>query len=345
MRLSPSPYSAAATALLLLPFADANSWNCESVVTVGKDKLKYNFHSLGGVHELMTSVAGDPATKNTTWQINPCGPILKEKETEEKGKGCQHGTQVCGIVREIFEGKDPIISDVIPVAKQPVQIKTTRLKDSDSPEDRGKDGLRVKLSGSKYAHKIPQQAIIDFECDMNRTGLEKQKEQKEKKVKREEKEEGGEGEGEDDNDDKEVDIPEEDKASLQFIAYDQPGSGVHTLRLKWLTKWACEEVVRDPKKGEDGNKGGDGDNGDGGKADGGSHWGFFTWIFIIAFLGIAAYLIFGSWLNYNRYGERGWALLPHGDTIRDLPYLMKDFLRKIVSTIQGHGGRGGYSAV
>lgn len=63
------------------------------------------------------------------------------------------------------------------------------------------------------------------------------------------------------------------------------------------------------------------------------------------FLGIAAYLIFGSWLNYNRYGARGWDLLPHGDTIRDVPYIAKDFGRKIFQTVQGSGSRGGYAAV
>ncbi len=63
------------------------------------------------------------------------------------------------------------------------------------------------------------------------------------------------------------------------------------------------------------------------------------------FLGIAAYLIFGSWLNYNRYGARGWDLLPHGDTIRDIPYLVKDLSRKVVDTVSGGGARGGYSAV
>lgn len=64
-----------------------------------------------------------------------------------------------------------------------------------------------------------------------------------------------------------------------------------------------------------------------------------------AFLFIAAYLIFGSWLNYNRYGARGWDLLPHGDTIRDIPYIFQDWLRRVVNTLQGAGSRGGYSAV
>lgn len=63
------------------------------------------------------------------------------------------------------------------------------------------------------------------------------------------------------------------------------------------------------------------------------------------FLSTAAYLIFGSWLNYNRYGARGWDLLPHGDTLRDLPYLLKDWMRRFLNTMQGSGSRGGYSAV
>lgn len=63
------------------------------------------------------------------------------------------------------------------------------------------------------------------------------------------------------------------------------------------------------------------------------------------FLCTAAYLIFGSWLNYNRYGARGWDLLPHSDTIRDVPYIMQDWFRRVVNTLQGTGTRGGYSAV
>ncbi|KAI4180564.1 MAG: hypothetical protein L6R41_007159 [Letrouitia leprolyta] len=63
------------------------------------------------------------------------------------------------------------------------------------------------------------------------------------------------------------------------------------------------------------------------------------------FLGTAAYLIFGSWLNYNRYSARGWDLVPHSETIRDIPYIFKDWMRRVLSTIQGGGSRGGYSAV
>jgi hypothetical protein len=63
------------------------------------------------------------------------------------------------------------------------------------------------------------------------------------------------------------------------------------------------------------------------------------------FLGTAAYLILGSWFNYQRYGARGWDLVPHGDFFRDVPYLAADWVRKVFDTLQGSGTRGGYTAV
>ena len=157
-----------------------------------------------------------------------------------------------------------------------------------------------------------------------------------------------------------------DNTALLWEGYGHPAdSTVDTLRLTWHTKHACE----------DGSAPSGSDN----------HWGFFTWMIILyvlspfffffypsfecvstsslflmeffmpaltdnpilssIFLGTAAYLIFGSWLNYYRYGARGWDLLPHGDTIRDLPYLIKDWARRFLNTVQGSGSRGGYSAV
>ncbi|KAK6331946.1 hypothetical protein TWF718_002483 [Orbilia javanica] len=110
--------------------------------------------------------------------------------------------------------------------------------------------------------------------------------------------------------------------ALKFISYE----GEQVATLEWRTKYACEKVLETPAPSQ-------------------GSWGFFTWFIVIAFLVVAAYLIFGSWFNYNKYGARGWDLLPHSDTLRDLPYLIKDFLRRAVNTFQGSGGRGGYSAI
>ncbi|EPS41263.1 hypothetical protein H072_4795 [Dactylellina haptotyla CBS 200.50] len=111
--------------------------------------------------------------------------------------------------------------------------------------------------------------------------------------------------------------------ALKFVSYEDDA----TLTLEWKTKFACEKADAELP------------------GESNASWGIFTWFILIAFMAVAAYLIFGSWLNYNKYGARGWDLLPHNDTLRDLPYLVKDFLRRAVNTFQGSGGRGGYSAI
>ncbi|KAF3913089.1 hypothetical protein AA313_de0200694 [Arthrobotrys entomopaga] len=112
--------------------------------------------------------------------------------------------------------------------------------------------------------------------------------------------------------------------ALKYISYEDN----QVLTLEWRTGHACEEGIPVVPP-----------------TDSNGSWGFFTWFILIAFMAVAAYLIFGSWFNYNKYGARGWDLLPHSDTLRDLPYLIKDFLRRAVNTFQGTGGRGGYSAI
>ena len=61
---------------------------------------------------------------------------------------------------------------------------------------------------------------------------------------------------------------------------------------------------------------------------------------------IAAFLIFTLFLNFQRYGQVGLDLVPAVDSVRDLPYLFKDFANSVVDTVKGQGmGRSGYSAV
>lgn len=195
---------------------------------------------------------------------------------------------VCGI--ETLERKDekPVVHKVIPVAgnigDRKLDAETVKLTPSKSKEDPGKDGLQVTLHGGEY-NKIKQSVVIDFICDKERSGLETEND----KAKREEKKETS-------------------KASLQFVDYTEKTDGA-VLKLTWLTKQACETQ-----------------NAPGGGSEDSASWGFFTWFIIMfvsptselsyvcltrtsAFLGTAAYLIFGSWLNYNRYGARGYISL------------------------------------
>ncbi|KAK2762106.1 hypothetical protein FQN54_001113 [Arachnomyces sp. PD_36] len=310
--------------LTLLPsLSSAVTFDCEQVLVEGK---KFNFGALGGPHSVTNIVDHPPGIINTTYTLDICKPLRRTKGVNRDYE-CPNYTRVCGIERTINEEEDTdIVSGTIPIAGnydadsgEPLDPKITRLKSTDVEAE----GIRLELHGGRFPFKsggVKQQAVIEFRCDPERTGLEKSgdKDASERAISAAEDGDEGGDEGGDDT---------EDENSLRFKSYGLVDD-VGVLRLDWLTKYACEDFEED-----------DGD------ANSSSHWGFFTWLIIIVFLATAAYLIFGSWLNYNRYGARGWDLLPHGDTIRDIPYIMQDWIRRVINTVQGPGGRGGYSAV
>jgi autophagy-related protein 27 len=175
--------------------------------------------------------------------------------------------------------------------------------------------------------KIPQQAVIEFLCpetlkkpprDLQRVseqlradeGDEKDKPNSEwEKLKSTEDGHGG---------------------TLTFISYTQE-EDKGTLHLEWKTKYACLDY--------------DGSDGDVGSGSSGGGWGFFSWIFFLGFVGLIGYFGFFAWINYNKYGATGWDLVPHADTIRDMPYVLSDWGHKVVGSVTGGPSRGGYSAV
>ncbi|KAM3067343.1 type II membrane protein [Clarireedia jacksonii] len=325
MRLAHIQTEAAILATILFPLLGTASGNfdCKNIVIDGRT---FNLGALDGPHSVLHSVedyVGEEGKgwTNTTYTIDICKAIVKKGFHQ-----CPGGTRVCGITHVIneAEGSDAT-KEIIPFAGSlenvgggSLDAKYERLSASKAHSDAGKEGLRFELNGGfigRGKDKKSQKAIVEFICDRNRTGLENLWVPPEPKGK-EKMDERDEPTGGAAND-----------SSLQFFALDK-NDDVDILRLTWLTKEACEEGSKD-----DGND------------QSSTHWGFFTWFIIVAFLSTAAYLIFGSWLNYNRYGARGWDLLPHGDTIRDVPYLLKDWTRRVLNTVQGGGSRGGYAAV
>ncbi|KAL8852560.1 MAG: hypothetical protein Q9221_002556 [Calogaya cf. arnoldii] len=325
--------------------------------SIRDDKQSFDLSALGNPISVMTSEdhSPSPTKTNTTFTIDICQKLEKAKGVP-KEEDCPNGSRVCAIRRLVntFENSTSF-EDAIPIAGQftlnggtELDPEITRLKTSSSASDREKEGFRLALHGPKYPDKNgqKQKAVIEFLC------LDKAEEKKEEKR--------GLDARKDDEDD------EEDHSATGEIADDGHGGTLKyldyslvgeekVLSLEWRTKYACEDAAK---------KGGDD------KSSSSGHWGFFTWFIIMSvspffffpsqtsydphpltvtpysiFLGTAAYLIFGSWLNYNRYSARGWDLVPHSETIRDIPYIFKDWMRRVVNTLQGGGSRGGYSAV
>ncbi|KAF2431593.1 hypothetical protein EJ08DRAFT_648847 [Tothia fuscella] len=295
-------------------------FDCSNIV---HEKTRWNLEALGGPRVVHWIREGDPTTHNFTFTLDICKPLLKEKGLPDKEQ-CASSTRICGVDRAYnpienvttVDKKVDIVGDYFTGRGLHLESVVTRL--STSPRS-DQEGIRAELSGGRYPlddkKGKKQKAIIDFLCDKDVDGTETEtpdgKDEKEEKSpeKREEKNE----------------------SPLVFKSYAEekvPKSDDmwEILRLEWTTKYACEDSVDvdKPVRGS---------------------WGFFTWFIIILFLAVAAYLIFGSWLNYNRYGARGWDLVPHGEAIRDIPYIVKDLGRKVASTVQGPNSRGGYSAV
>ncbi|KFY70641.1 hypothetical protein V499_09024 [Pseudogymnoascus sp. VKM F-103] len=314
--------------LLLVPLSAAalGTIDCSKMLA---DKHNFDLSVLDGPHSVMHGVEQPPSFLNTTYTINICRPLVPDSDVKKEER-CPGPTRVCAIERLINPiEKSTTISRVIPIAGDLqnfpggtlLDASYTRLRTAPSPADQAREGIRVELHGGSYNGR-KQRAVVEFLCDPEVEGTEEEEESVLDVYRREEKgekEEGGKGNS-----------TTRATKSLVFKKYGPEGAKgeVDVLTLEWRTKYACENV-----------SGGGG----GGKEKG--NWGFFTWFIIIAFLSTAAYLIFGSWLNYNRYGARGWDLLPHGDTIRDIPYLAKDWSRRVFNTVQDSGSRGGYSAV
>ncbi|KAF6835272.1 autophagy-related protein 27 [Colletotrichum plurivorum] len=346
----PRPEAAFLLALLVSPLpAAAATIDCEHIRV---DDVSFNFKALGGPHSVVTSRWHPPTFTNTSYTVDICKP-LKRKGDVNKDEQCPNGTRVCAIERSSRpNGDKDEVERVIPIAGeladrggQALDAKVERLKSSDSNSDAKKEGVRLILNGGSYPlgpKGKHQKAIIEFICDKEKNGDEGETSPEDKYDVSPEQLLRAREENQDDKDKdkgKEGDEPSPDEkqilkpdTALIWDSYGPAEKGDEdVLRLTWHTKYACEDSFGKPSEPENG--------------DTSSHWGFFTWFVVLAFLGTAAYLIFGSWLNYNRYGARGWDLLPHGDTIRDIPYLLKDWTRSVLSTVNGSGSRGGYSAV
>ncbi|EKD19532.1 autophagy protein Atg27 [Drepanopeziza brunnea f. sp. 'multigermtubi' MB_m1] len=332
MRLPRSSADATVLSALLFPTLAAATGNFDCTKIVIDKTHQWDLSTLGGPRSVMHSEDRGASWKNTTYTIDICKPLKRAGKD-----ACPGNTRVCGIEHDINKDTNSsIIGEVIPIAGDlkekgggDLDAKWVRLETDGSHADSEKQGLRLTMNGGfAPGSNKKQKAIVEFECDLNRSGLENLWESEDKYESRKAKRAEGEEKRDDPKDGGDTNEDDAKSPDLQFVRYDTSGETEDVLRLHWKTKYACENVKDD--------------DGDSKKTAG---WGFFTWFIIIAFLSTATYLIFGSWLNYNRYGARGWDLLPHGDTIRDIPYLFKDWMRRVLNTVQGGGSRGGYAAV
>lgn len=119
--------------------------------------------------------------------------------------------------------------------------------------DEDLEGVRVEMGGGEYRGEHNDgkakeaSAVIDFQCDPDRSGLE------------------GLGTTEEEGSDEDKRRRDEGESSrgrsLQFKSFDHTEEDTYVLRLDWQTRYACDEYQRDKL--------------------GSNHWGFFTWLIIM----------------------------------------------------------------
>lgn len=148
------------------------------------------------------------------------------------------------------------ITDTIPIAGDyglsiggDLDPQWKRLKSSDSPADREKEGVRLEVNGGKYEGK-KQKAFIDFICIP-------------KDPKEEERRDWNEYLTEEDDTDKSgEEVDDEHGGKIKFMSWENE-EDAKALRLEWHTWYACEDAVG------------------GNNLSSSGHWGFFTWFILM----------------------------------------------------------------
>lgn len=146
---------------------------------------------------------------------------------------------------------------------------TTKLLKSIDPST---EGVRVQISGGNILEpdlkkKYPASAIIDFQCDPDRTGLEglKNDDELDKVPDSAQLKARGDAENKIDGDEKNGDDKPK-TASLTFKSFGLvKEEEAFILRLDWRTQHACENYKRENPEPN----------------SSGGHWGFFTWLIIM----------------------------------------------------------------
>ena len=74
--MKPSALPFLATSLLIPSLSTALSLDCSHIRAHGK---KFNFEKIGGPHSVSVIEHSPPSIHNTTWTVNLCGTLKKDK--------------------------------------------------------------------------------------------------------------------------------------------------------------------------------------------------------------------------------------------------------------------------
>ncbi|KAJ7770223.1 autophagy-related protein 27 [Mycena maculata] len=116
--------------------------------------------------------------------------------------------------------------------------------------------------------------------------------------------------------------PDSDKESAPvFTSYDGA-----RLELQWSHPAGC------PSQGDNGND--ENEDERPGNTKSGSGLSSVGWFLLLLLLAFATYMGLGAYYNYSTYGSSGLDLIPHRDFWMEVPYMLKDVLSHLCSTVR-----------
>ncbi|KAK9367606.1 autophagy-related protein 27 [Lipomyces kononenkoae] len=123
--------------------------------------------------------------------------------------------------------------------------------------------------------------------------------------------------------------------ALKDVTYDDDGNTIglrvmgwdeKTLHLQWNTSAVCDQQLVQVQQATTQS----------------TAWSVFKYILIAVLLVLVAYLAITACVNYSR-GARGVDLLPSSQAIIDIPYVARDFVKKVGSGFSTNSSRDGYA--
>lgn len=118
-----------------------------------KELLPFNLQKIKGTYEFKTSRNTPPSTRLSSWNLAVC-------ENTNAITDCPKNSDICGVTRLEFDGKDPITSEIIGFGSdlKPV-VSVRKVSQGDSF-----DGFSLDYNGASWGGAVIN-AQVDFLCD------------------------------------------------------------------------------------------------------------------------------------------------------------------------------------
>lgn len=229
--------------------------------------------------------------------------------SSRKGAVAYEISLVCGIQTITLEGQTPVVAEVIPVSGDlngAAAANVAERRVGANTAQKGQSAVGVTLVGGQWGDVEAMQTAIKFVCDPTISDATP--------------------------DPATLQSTGSDTAGLKFVSWDEM-----TLKLQWDTAVVCDQALVRAAQENDNNQPQETPTASS------TAYRIVKYILVGILLFAGAYFGATAISNYRK-GARGTGLLPSSETVTDVPYVARDFFRKIGSGFsRSDSSRDGYA--